>query len=362
MISELTIQNFQSHKKSVLNFDEGVNVIIGNSDCGKTAIIRALVLVATNKPSGQAYCRRKIDRGDTVGVTLVTSNGDTILRTERPEKLYELNNTQFKAFGTDVPEEIQQALNMNEINLQAQFDQPFLLTSTSGEVAAHFNRIAHIDQIDIATKKVNGWINNINSVLGHPEEKDRPATGLNKTLKELNESLESFPDMEKLEIDIEALEEMSEKRQAKINRQSKLGSLITSIQDTEKEIETKSKILKLEKSVNNLFELIEQQEEQQKQYDSLSMLVIRVQKTTTKIKEQQELLTHETTVNSILKLYEERETLVEAKIRLNKAVSGLNNTNLLLERERLNLSTQNALFERKMPDICPLCETNLKKR
>jgi hypothetical protein len=61
-------------------------------------------------------------------------------------------------------------------------------------------------------------------------------------------------------------------------------------------------------------------------------------------------------------LYEERETLVEAKIKLNKAVSGLNNTKLLLNKERLNLSTQNALFEREMPDVCPLCNTNLKEK
>lgn len=351
MISELFIQNFQSHKKSVLKFDEGVNVIVGNSDCGKTAIIRALKLIQTNRPSGSAFQSRW--GGETV--VQIQTNSNTIslnLDEKGKNREYDLNETTFKAFGTDVPEEIQQALNMNEINLQAQFDQPFLLTSTAGEVAAHFNRIAHIDQIDIATKKVNSWIREISDNLKADE----------RNLEQLQESLTTFPDMDKLKIDIEVLEEMSEKRQAKINRQSKLSSLITSIQTTEKEIETKSKILKLEKSVNNLFELIEQQEEQQKQYDSLSILVLRIQKTTSKIEEQQELLTHENSVNSILKLYEERETLVEAKIRLNKAVSGLNNTNLLLKQERSNLSTQTALFEREMPDICPLCETNLKKR
>lgn len=351
MIKQLNIQNFQSHKKSVLKFDEGVNVIIGNSDCGKTSIIRALKLIQTNRPSGSAF--QSCWGGETV--VQIQTNSDTIslsLDEKGKNREYDLNETTLKAFGTDVPEEIQQALNMNEINLQAQFDQPFLLTSTAGEVAAHFNRIAHIDQIDVATKKVNSWIREISDNLKADE----------RNLEQLQESLTTFPDMEKLEIDIEVLEEMSEKRQAKINRQSKLSSLITSIQTTEKEIETKSKILKLEKPVNNLFELIERHEEQQKQYDSLSFLVVRVQKTTTKIKEQQELLPYENSVNSILKLYEERETLVEAKIRLNKAVSGLNNTNSLLKQERLNLSTQTTLFEREMPDICPLCETNLKKR
>jgi len=42
MINSLTIQNFQSHKNTTLEFDNGINIIIGQSDSGKTAIIRAL--------------------------------------------------------------------------------------------------------------------------------------------------------------------------------------------------------------------------------------------------------------------------------------------------------------------------------
>ena len=38
----IEIVNFQSHANTKLNFDEGVNVIIGPSDSGKTAVIRAM--------------------------------------------------------------------------------------------------------------------------------------------------------------------------------------------------------------------------------------------------------------------------------------------------------------------------------
>ena len=42
MIKSLHIQNFQSHKKTTLKFHKGINVVIGQSDSGKSAIIRAL--------------------------------------------------------------------------------------------------------------------------------------------------------------------------------------------------------------------------------------------------------------------------------------------------------------------------------
>jgi exonuclease SbcC len=55
MIDSLSIQNFQSHEKTELEFDEGINIIIGQSDSGKSAILRALNWVVNNKPNGEAF-------------------------------------------------------------------------------------------------------------------------------------------------------------------------------------------------------------------------------------------------------------------------------------------------------------------
>ena len=54
MIQSVHIQNFQSHKNSTLEFSPGVNIIVGTSDSGKTAIIRALRWVVWNRPSGDS--------------------------------------------------------------------------------------------------------------------------------------------------------------------------------------------------------------------------------------------------------------------------------------------------------------------
>ena len=55
MITKIEIKNFQSHKHTVIDFSNGVNVIIGSSDCGKSAIIKAMRWCITNSPAGNSF-------------------------------------------------------------------------------------------------------------------------------------------------------------------------------------------------------------------------------------------------------------------------------------------------------------------
>ena len=41
-IKKIELHNFQSHEYTEMEFDRGLNVILGNSDVGKTAILRAI--------------------------------------------------------------------------------------------------------------------------------------------------------------------------------------------------------------------------------------------------------------------------------------------------------------------------------
>ena len=52
MITKIEIKNFQSHKDTMIDFDKGINSICGESDNGKTAIIRAIRWVIENRPLG----------------------------------------------------------------------------------------------------------------------------------------------------------------------------------------------------------------------------------------------------------------------------------------------------------------------
>ena len=118
MINSLTISNFQSHKKTGLEFDKGINVIIGPSDSGKTAILRALNWVVNNKPAGDAF--RSNWGGDTrAQLQIEDINKSQIQRYKGgkgnlylwDEKASTILTSQFNSFGQDVPEEIKELLN-----------------------------------------------------------------------------------------------------------------------------------------------------------------------------------------------------------------------------------------------------------
>lgn len=146
MIKHLSLVNFQGHRASSFKFHPGVNVIVGQSDSGKTSIIRALKWLATNRPSGDSFKRHG---KDAVKVTVQTEE-DTIVRfRNKSRNTYRMNGGErFAAVGTGVPEDILKALNLSDINWQLQHDPPFLISESAGDVAKKLNDIAGLSIID----------------------------------------------------------------------------------------------------------------------------------------------------------------------------------------------------------------------
>jgi len=157
-----------SHKASSLEFSEGVNVIVGATDSGKSAVIRALKWVLTNRPSGDSFCS---SWGGDTEVHIDFDNGQVSRIRSKKDNMYLLGlHDEFKAVKTDIPDEIAVALNMNDLNLQTQFESHFLLSKSAGEVAAHFNKVAHLDKIDLGLQNINRWLRQIISVIADREQ------------------------------------------------------------------------------------------------------------------------------------------------------------------------------------------------
>ena len=62
MIKRITLKNFESHEDSTIEFSDGLNLIIGQSNQGKSSIVRALAMVVANRfdrdsvRTGAKYC------------------------------------------------------------------------------------------------------------------------------------------------------------------------------------------------------------------------------------------------------------------------------------------------------------------
>ena len=154
MIKSLRIHNIQSHEDTALVFSDGINVIIGASDQGKSAILRALYWVKYNRPLGiDTLASHWIvnDKGNLKGVmSVVLENDDGVVERRRTadDNQYIVNGETLNVVKTDVPIQVEEILRLSDTNVQRQLDAPFLLSNTSGEVAKYFNRIVNLDVID----------------------------------------------------------------------------------------------------------------------------------------------------------------------------------------------------------------------
>jgi exonuclease SbcC len=305
MIKSLTIQNFQSHEKTKLTFSPGVNVVVGSSDAGKTAIIRALRWVVWNRPSGDSI---RSTWGGSTSVKLELSEGKVIRNKDKSDSYLQTvdgnEELAFKAFGTSIPEEISRLLNINEINLQQQLDAPFLLSDSPGEVAQHFNKVARLDKIDLGIQQVNSVIRELTSSIGHIENDISTHQGL----------LGEFEHLEKFEVEVEVLEEMEKRLNSLRKKEFNLQELISDIEVVNMDIKDKSRILKKEEDILDL-----------------------------------------------LKLYNEKEEAEEERLLLSKVISSINNIKDKLKNAKEKHASLLEKFNRLFPSVCPLCGQKVKK-
>lgn len=311
MINELQIQNFQSHKDTELKLSPGVNAIVGLSDAGKSSIIRALRWAIENRPAGEAM------RSDWGGDTIITIDVDVpfentkeksyqIISRVRTKKWngYNLTGDEFKAIKSEVPEEIQQALNISAVNLQQQHDRAFLLTNSSGEVAQHFNRIANLEAIDNATKAVRSALR---------EHEQNIKTGQTH-LEGLEESLAEFAYLDEYETKIITLEKLAEE-------------LV--------QVESDSVQLKV------LYALIEQ--------------------TKIDIIECQKLTQLEKPVSIVLELYKHLKTKMGEMNSLQNSIQDIEEATAEAEQIKRKLKRLRKEFKENFPDVCPLCGQEVKR-
>ena len=346
MIKSLQIQNFQSHADTLLEFSEGVNVIVGSSDSGKTAIIRALRWLVWNKPGGDSF--RSFWGGDTE-ITLETEKA-SITRSKGKANRYELNDQSFEAFGTEVPKEIQQELNLSEINLQSQLDSPFLLSNSAGEVAQHFNKVANLDRIDSAQQLVQKWIRELTSDIKYAEGQET----------KLQESLIQFDHLPKFEIEVEVLEGLESQKKVKQSQFDKLDKLNWDIIENRAYIEQESDKLKIEPQLNQVLEQIEAQKALKVKSNMMQLLCGEIESDSSRITRFTKLLSLETPISEVLSLINNRNTLVIEQKRLKNQLSSLSNIIYQLDRDNANLTRLHKEFETEMGTTCVLCGANEK--
>lgn len=148
MIRKIILRNFQIHQKLAIDLDPRVTTVVGPSDSGKSAIVRAAKWVCLNRPSGAAFVRKGAAKCS------VTVGPVRRVRTKSRNE-YRVGGKVSKAFGQDVPAPARDALNVHPENIQGQHDPPFWLSLNPGDFAKALNEVVDLSLIDRAVGSLN---------------------------------------------------------------------------------------------------------------------------------------------------------------------------------------------------------------
>lgn len=343
MIHSIQIKNFQSHKKTKLEFSKGVNVIVGATDSGKSSIIKALRWAVTNKPSGDSF--RSSWGGDTE--VIVEVDNHSISRLKSDVNTYGLDEKIFKAFGADVPSEIKKVLNLNGANLQTQFESHFLLSKSAGEVATHFNKVAHLDKIDVGLQNIQRWLKKLQQGIVYNESQ----------IEDLSEQLKEYDSLENIEKIIVRGEKIEESLKINEKQFNQLNHIEDLLFDVNKDTEKLEEITSKEVLVDKVLVTVERQNAAVMQLRSLEMAWVDISKT---IKEMEVLENIIPAENLISRVFAIEKDIKEIGIQIfGNLVNEIIEMNKKRERKKEFLKNMELKFHEEM-DVCPLCETVLK--
>src|SRR5574343_337198 len=185
MIKTIRVFGFQSHASTVINLSPGVNYVIGPSDSGKSAVIRALRWLWINRPLGSTFVSSFSEKGECL-VSVETDTFSIIRSQTKSKNVYQINDQEYKSFGQNPPQEVLDLLGWDIVNVQNQREQGFLLSDTPGKVSVYLNSLVGLDVVDSAVKKITSSIRALSA-----QEKAKK-----EQVIELEDRLASFPDLD----------------------------------------------------------------------------------------------------------------------------------------------------------------------
>jgi hypothetical protein len=145
-LERLQLTNFQKFRKLLLEFDPQATTIVGDSDRGKSTILRALGFLLLNRSiRGQL-----VHRGKAFAKVSAEIDGKRLARVKgKKNNKYVFDGRRYAAIGkANVPDGIAAFLNVGPENFQRQLDAHFWFSDTAGQVSKKLNEIVNLEVID----------------------------------------------------------------------------------------------------------------------------------------------------------------------------------------------------------------------
>lgn len=246
MIKSIALENFQSHKETLIELAPGLNVISGVSDHGKSAVLRGLSWLIKNRPSGDDVRNWDVKPNAPVRVEIVLESEDgkeeTVTKQRIGSKVAYLSSRSpvpLEAVRRAVPEEISDLLNLSDINLQWQHDGYFLLDTSAGDVARQLNDLVGLSVIDSSYKTLNSSILDLK----------RNQESLNKSIEATDFEIAGLSYLDGLLEQLDAAGKMKADIDKSDGRITEISSLLSSIAELQAQLKDVKAVLAAEKQV-----------------------------------------------------------------------------------------------------------------
>jgi len=352
MLKQLRLSNFQSHRKTELEFSPNVNVISGSSDAGKSSIIRSLLWVFNNRPPGDIIKNWHSQERDKVAVDVNFSESMSI-RKERlkGKSKYIVGDSEFEAIKQDVPEEVSSLANLSEFNIQSQHEPYFFLNDTPGEVARKLNDLVGLNIIDTIFRNLDSKIRGVSSDI-------RATTSDIANLKEEIENLSYvdtlYDEVVDLEKDVEKLTTLEKEADA-------LNSLILSLQIIITELGTYMIPFEAESQVEELLGEIRVFKDDEEDYHALKKIIGSLVDIGCDLGVEKGWLECEpfhTKLNDLIRDYESLQTNI---LTLERSLRIVQNETKAHEFEvnKLDGFKKEYVKKLRLAKICPICQSQI---
>ena len=266
MIEKLQIQNVGTNEKLDIEFGPQVTTLIGKNALGKSWSLRALRLVALNKPAGDSYINWDADKAK---IRLSIDEKKVIRIRSKNTNTYRLSGKKkpYIAFGNDVPKDIAELLNLSEINFQGQHEAPFWFCETAGEVSRQLNSIVNLELIDSTLANIASELRKTDLTIKITEKALAKAVQEKKDLlyvEDLNRDLENVENLQKQhEQDTREHSTIAEKVKICINTRISIENTREQVSDGLKVTSIGKSYLKITGLTEKLCELVESGQDSQ---------------------------------------------------------------------------------------------------
>lgn len=235
-IRQLEIKNFQSHKHTVLEFDEGINLFTGTSNSGKSAINRAIIWAMTNRPRGEDFIHNNTSFAS---VSIVFFDGSKLLKVRGIEENFvkvtypDGKWKKYEKFGAEYPDDLKKFLSIPKDNdilgnvfYAEQMSPLFLVNLSSTDLPRAIGYLAGSDVMELAGKNMQQESRQIR----------RDTDKLKKEIDKLSKELKQYDNLEEQILLIDQCKLLKQNLKSKIDFKNLIENLYTSYEIKNKNI------------------------------------------------------------------------------------------------------------------------------